>query len=219
MQIAITSGADVLRAGYFADYSVTAWMSDGTVQVVTTDATLSSSDPSVAPIDARGRVNALGRGVVTLSAAYQQRTATRTITIVPDYSGTWSGTYTVRTCSDSGVFGAVRYCRNLGVEPLPVALTLSQSGPSFDEIAGFVSIDRLAGSVAGHVTSDGRLVLGGSYVAVSSGGEMGVEIVDWLAGPFGEPASGQFTYVLTLPGSSGDARITGDIQTLGRQAD
>src|SRR5436190_23963918 len=63
-------GVDALRTGFFADYTVSASMSDGTTQIVTTQAALTTSDPSVATVNGNGRVTALSQGTISLSASY-----------------------------------------------------------------------------------------------------------------------------------------------------
>src|SRR5690242_373706 len=68
--IAVTSGVDALRTGFFADFTVTATMSDRTTQVVTSQATLATSDPSIATIDASGRLTAFRFGTITINASY-----------------------------------------------------------------------------------------------------------------------------------------------------
>ena len=69
--LAITSGVDALRTGFFADYSLIATMSDRTTQTVTRQATWTTSDQSIATVDANGRLTAFSNCVVALSASYQ----------------------------------------------------------------------------------------------------------------------------------------------------
>src|SRR5205823_5433389 len=114
-------GVDALRTGFFADYTVSASMSDGTTQIVTTQAALTTSDPSIATVNGNGRVTALSQGTISLSASYQGRITSRNVNVVFNYGGTWIGTYAVRTCDQTGVFAAAHYCQNLGLEPLPLS--------------------------------------------------------------------------------------------------
>jgi hypothetical protein len=212
--LAITSGVDALRAGFFADYAVTASMSDRTTQVVTAASAWSTSDPAVATVDAKGRLTGLSNGSVNLIASYQDRTVSRSVRIVHNYAGHWDGTFVVRSCEQSGVFVTLRYCDNLGRDPLTFALELTQGGANADQITGMMSLRNLVGPVTGSVTSDGRLALAGPYVATTGGVNIGVDIPSWLTSPVGTVGmSGFFVYSLTVIGSDGKATQTNEIVT------
>src|SRR5205085_7443559 len=101
-----------------------------------TQATQATSDPSIATNDANGRVTALRFGPVTITASFQGRSATRTINVVFNYGGTWTGTYAVRACDQTGIFLSSRYCQNASLEPLPLSLELTQTGPWAARIGG-----------------------------------------------------------------------------------
>lgn len=212
--ITITSGVDALRAGFFADYTVTASMSDRTTQLVTADSAWTTSDPAVATVDARGRLTAVSNGTINLNASYQGRSASRSVRIVHDYGGHWDGTFAARGCDQTGVFITLRYCENLGREPLAFALELTQGGPNVDQITGLISLRGLVGPITGSVMTDGRLTLRGTYVASPSGGDVQVDITSWLTSPVGKVGmSGPFVYSLTLAGSDGKATQTNEIVT------
>jgi hypothetical protein len=216
--IAITSGVDSLRTGFFADFAVTASMSDRTTQIVTPQATLTTSDASIATVDKNGRLTANWYGPVTITASYQGRTATRTVTIVYNYGGTWNGTFVIRDCDQSGLFLSSRYCQNAGVAPLPMALELTQSGANADQISGSASFRGLAGPVTGQVGSDGRLALNGSYTAASGGATFRVEIVSWTTEPAGNTGmSGRFHYKLQVMGSEGTASQINEIVSVNKK--
>jgi hypothetical protein len=212
--ISITSGVDALRVGFFADFTVTASMSDLTTQIVTTQSVWTTSDPAIATIDAQGRLTGLSHGSVALNASYQGRTVSRSVHIVHNYGGHWDGTFAVRACDQSGIFTSSRYCENLGREPLSFALELTQSGANADQITGLMSLRNLVGPVSGSVTTDGRLVLSGPYVATTGGVNIRVEIPSWLTAPVGTVGmSGFFVYTLELVGADGKATQTNEIVT------
>lgn len=212
--ITITSGVDALRSGFFADYTVTVSMSDRTTQTVTADAGWTSSDPAVATVDTRGRVTALSNGTISLNATYQGRAASRSVRVVHDYGGHWDGTFVARSCDETGVFISLRYCQNLGREPLLFALELTQSGPNVDQITGLMSLRGLVGPITGSIANDGRLTLRGPYVAAGSGGDVQVDILSWLTAPAGNLGmSGSFAYSLTLIGSDGKGTQSNEIVT------
>lgn len=218
--IAITSGDDAIRTGFFSDFTVTATMSDLTTQIVTTQAALGTSDPSIATIDANGRVTPVRHGSVTLSASFQGRTAARTIAIVHNFAGIWNGTFAVRTCSESGIFVTARYCLNASNQALPVALELTQSGPRVDRISGLISLRGLAGPVSGEVTADGRLALTASYTAAGGGSTFQIDLRSWSTTPAGDLGmSGSFSYDASVVGSAGSASHANEILTLAKRPD
>jgi hypothetical protein len=213
--IAVTSGTDALRTGFFADFTVTATMSDRTTQVVTTQATLTTSDPSIATIDTSGRLTALRHGVVSINASFQGRTTSRAINVVHNYAGTWTGNYAVRACDQTGIFLSSKYCQNAQTEPLPLALELTQTGTNVDRIGGSISLRNLVGPITGEVTGDGRLVLSGSYVATTGGFNLRVEILSWATSPVQNTGmSGFFVYKVEVVGSDGVANQTNEILTV-----
>lgn len=216
--IAITSGTDALRTGFFADFTITATMSDRTTQMVTSQATLTTSDASIATIDANGRLTALRHGVVTINASYQGRTTSRAVSIVFNYAGTWTGTFAVRACDQTGIFLTSRYCQNAQTEPLPLALELTQTGTNVDRISGSISLRNLVGPVTGEVTGDGRLVLSGAYVATTGGFNLRVEILSWATNPVQTTGmSGFFVYKVEVVGSDGVANQTNEIISVSRK--
>jgi hypothetical protein len=216
--IAITSGTDALRTGFFADFTITATMSDRTTQMVTSQAALTTSDASIATIDTSGRLTAIRHGVVTINASYQGRTTSRAVSIVFNYAGTWTGTFAVRACDQTGIFLTSRYCQNAQTEPLPLALELTQTGTNVDRISGSISLRNLVGPVTGEVTGDGRLVLSGAYVATTGGFNLRVEILSWATNPVQTTGmSGFFVYKVEVVGSDGVANQTNEIISVSRK--
>ena len=165
------NGSDALRTGFFTDYTATAVLSNGASQPVTP--TWSSSNAAVATVDANGRLNGISHGSVDLAAAYQGMNASKNVSVVSNFGGTWNGTYAVRACDQSGVFASARWCQDTmgGVgSVLPVMLTLSQTGSDRTQVSGSLTLGTgIAGNISGNVTGDGRLNLGGSFTVTSSG--------------------------------------------------
>jgi Bacterial Ig-like domain (group 2) len=216
--LAITSGVDTLRAGYFADYAATATMSDRTVQLVTGQAAWTTSDPAVAAVDANGRLTALNRGTITVTATYKGSSANRKIRIIQNYGGHWDGSYVARSCDQTGIFLTQHYCQNLGSSPSRLALDLTQSGPNLDEISGLISLRNLVGAVTGVVTTDDRLVLKGSYTAATDGFSLQVDIPTWLTDPNGNVAmTGWFVNTLSVVGAAGTSTQTNEITSAERK--
>jgi len=164
------NGVDAVRTGSAASFTARASMSDGTTQTVTPVWT--RSDAAIAKVDTAGRVDALTHGSISLGASYQGQSASRNVSIVSNYGGTWNGTYVLRACDQSGIFAAAGWCKELGGvgSILPAAMTFTQTGNDLSQINGTLTLGTgIAGNVSGRVSSDGRLNVGGSFNVTAEG--------------------------------------------------
>jgi hypothetical protein len=174
-------GPDAVRTGFASDYTVTASMSDGSSQDVSASASCTISDPSVASIAAPCHLTGTKHGSTTLTVSSQGRTTSKTVNVVNNYGGSWTGDYKVTTCDDAGIFRDWRWCVEL-LDPdssisTSFSLVLTQSGSGQDQISGTISLGESLGSapsttgtVSGNVTNDGRLLLSGSNVISADSG-------------------------------------------------
>jgi hypothetical protein len=161
--LAIT-GADAVLTGLSASYSVTATLGDGSTRTVTP--AWSSSDPGVGSVDSAGRFEGRAHGSTNLTAVFDGRSASKTVQVVTNYAGTWQGQYLVRACTDTGDLtdhdGG--FCsggpRRVGTTH-SIRLVLVQTGSELSEITGTLGVYEGEGKIAGVVTPDGRLSLGG----------------------------------------------------------
>ena len=87
--LAITPQSDFLTTGTATMLQATLTETGGTTRTVTAE--WSTDDGRVAGIDRSGRLSALASGTTTIRAVFEQRTATLTVRVAPDYAGTWSG--------------------------------------------------------------------------------------------------------------------------------
>jgi len=208
------SGLDAVRTGFFSNYTATATLSNGTTQVVTPAWT--SSNTAIATVDSSGRLDGLTHGSTNLAASHQGRSASKTVQVVNNYGGGWSGTYVVRACDHSGVFAAVRWCQDFRVGAVgPITLALSQSGNDQRQIAGTLALGNLAGNVTGSVTGDGRLNLGGSFNVTSSGVTFTFQFGGWdtrLNGP--GVMVGRWAQNLTAIGVTGNSYQENELVTM-----
>jgi len=126
--VTITVPADIVLVGRNSSLNGSATMSDGTTVQITSTGQWSSSDSTIATIDATGVLRGVGAGLVTVTLNHQGRTATASIRIVPDYGGVWLGSYSVMSCQDDGrLAGICGPTFPLG-RVLPVAFLLTQTG-------------------------------------------------------------------------------------------
>ena len=119
-------GPDFLRIGESADFSIEAVYSDGTRGPMTAQM-WECDNPNVAGI-AGGRGTGLAPGRAKLYGRCQHGRAEHAIRVVPDYRGSWAGSYVWRSCTASGQFQQERACDvfSPGTQ-LPLSLRLSQA--------------------------------------------------------------------------------------------
>jgi hypothetical protein len=136
-------------------------MSDHTNEAIA-NGTWTSDNPAVATVDNQGIVTALSSGMVNISVAFGGKTGTRAMRCLPNYGGTWTGTYTVTACAATGDFDLYGFC---GVLPsgtvLNTDLVLTQAG---DQVTGQFFLGTLMASATGPVAMDGQLALTGRVV-------------------------------------------------------
>jgi hypothetical protein len=224
----VISGADYVLTGSTTAYTATATLSDGSTQTVTPS--WSSSAVNLATVDNAGRLDGRAHGSTTLTAAHDGRSASKTVQVVNNYGGSWSGRYIIRACKDSGIFtdgiygGSyvdVPWCQALsgiGSEHL-FAFTLFQTGRNYSEIrAGFGTNGE---QFSGIVTADGRLNLEGTS-----------KVLDWYGDPWGDlqlsgwdtnldgssRMTGRWVQNLTMVGQQGSAYEEVELVTMSRTA-
>ena len=162
----VINGVDAVLTGSVTSYTVTAALSDGTTRTVTPAWT--SSNPGVGTVDSGGRLDGRAHGSTNLTASYLGRDASKTVNVVNNYGGTWTGQYIVRVCSDSGDLkdhdGGWCQSRVRVGSVWYVGLVLSQTGSNLSEISGTLGLGdvNIMDRITGVVTADGRLSLSGT---------------------------------------------------------
>jgi hypothetical protein len=117
-------------------------MSDGTTRTVS--GTWGTDAPTVATAEATtGRVTAVGSGSVTVFVDYQGHRGTRLIRGLPNFQGAWSGSYAVRSCTQSGQIAAAKLCDAFQPNRVfPTNLSLTQDA---DRVQGRFFLGTLGG--------------------------------------------------------------------------
>lgn len=113
VSVAIGGTASLTAVAQTSQLTATATLSDGTTQNVTTSATWQSSSSTVATVSAAGLVTAVAAGTTTITATYQGRAGTFTVTVAiaapPSFAflaGNWVGTWTDTRYNVSGTLNA-----------------------------------------------------------------------------------------------------------------
>jgi hypothetical protein len=157
-------GPGALLTSTSADYAATVTLSNQTTQTVTATWRAESST-NVAGVSSTGRVTGQVHGSFTLAAAYQGTTATKTVNVISNYDGRWTGVVVRLTCQLNGAFGrriTQRLCPAGPNDRMPMSFEISQQAPSFTEVTAVLNLANTILNVSGTVASDGRLLLGGS---------------------------------------------------------
>lgn len=157
-------GATVQQAGTLA-------LSNGHTAPIMSGFT--SDTPSVATITPAGLMTGVSIGDVTIAVDYQGFHASQKVRVLPDYSGTFSGTYTLDSCVDSGGYGGVTACAALTAN-IPVGSTgqiqlASTQSADLASLTGQFYLSGLIGNGSGTISTTGGLTYAGSIVSASGG--------------------------------------------------
>jgi hypothetical protein len=133
-------------AGQTGQVTATAFLSDGTRQDVTTQASWQSSNPAVITISATGLMTSVTSGVVTITATYQGKSNGMNVAVniasLPNVAGTWTGTLFL--------------CCGFTLNDETMTWQLTQNGTSFSgtvTISGDILMGQTTGTVTGTIPS------------------------------------------------------------------
>lgn len=208
--ITVTSPSSMLRIGATETFTATAAMSDGASRPVS-GGQWGSDNPAVATVEpTTGRVTGVGSGTATIYVDYQGRRGTKLIRVVPDFQGTWSGSYFINACQQSGDFIILDFCGDFppGLV-LPTNLVLTQTD---DRVEGRFFLGTLAGDGRGPIDGGGTLTLTGTIA--SSG--LTIDTAWLLRSETVGRATGRFDAVVRAAGAIGEGRIQATIRDLNR---
>jgi hypothetical protein len=161
-------------------------------------------------VDSSGKVTGVGSGQATVTVTYDTVRATRTIRVVPDYQGSWTGDYTVLSCSDSGSFHSEDWCKAaLRDAIIHVTLVLTQTR---DAVTGSWTHAEMAGTAQGTIEADGTLVLSGT--GISTADKIPMTIAGWRTrSTDNKTQTGKFTMNFTSSVWSGSSQASVEIRT------
>ena len=224
----VINGPDYVLTRSTTAYTAIATLSDGSIRTVTPS--WSSSAVNVATVDNAGRVDGRAHGSTTLTAAHDGRSAAKTVQVVNNYAGSWSGRYIIRACKDSGsftdgIFSDVPWCQTILGSERFLPFTVFQTGTNYSEIRATFAPDCDSfvgsGTISGVVTADGRLNLEGA-----------LKVRDWFCDPDGDVQlsgwdtnvdatgnmTGRWAQNLTIKGREGSAHEEVELVRMSRSA-
>ena len=94
----------------------------------------------MAVVDNAGHLEGRAHGSTVLTASFLGRQASRTVQVVNNYSGSWSGQYVVRACDKSGQHDWDGGCRGVVGSEAVVRLSLTQTGGTMREVGGILEL-------------------------------------------------------------------------------
>ncbi|GAH51969.1 unnamed protein product, partial [marine sediment metagenome] len=117
-------------------------------------------NPSVATVEvATGQVTIIGSGIVNIFVDYQEQRGTKAIRGLPNYQGTWSGSYIIDSCNATGDFAVAEFCDIFAIGTMaPIDLVLTQDQ---DRVTGRFYLGDLSADTSGPVATNGQLPLTG----------------------------------------------------------
>jgi hypothetical protein len=158
--ISVTVAAPVLQ-GLTAQASAVATLSNGTTQAITTG--FRSDVPAVATVTDSGLVTGVSTGGANIYVISGGQQGTKNIRVVPNYAGSWSGSYYVTGCSQSGAYATFNYCSSdfSTNSVFPYNMSLTQS---LDTVTGTFYLGTLQfGQSSGTMDGGGGVALSANY--------------------------------------------------------
>jgi hypothetical protein len=211
--IAVTSASDLLFIGASETFTATATLSDGSTQNISTAAWGTNEQHVVSVESSSGRVTGVGSGQATVFVDYQGQRGTRSIRGLPNYQGSWSGSYAIRSCQESGTIALAEICRDTfavnRVLPLDIIATQTRDAATAQLFLGSV-----AGSGTGPIQLDGRWLL----AATARSGELSIDTVWTLHSATSGRSTGAASFIVRFAGLSGDVRADVEIRDLNRDS-
>ena len=211
--IVVTASSDLLFIGTVETFAATATLSNGTTQAVTTGA-WGSDQPGIISVEpTTGRGTVVGAGQTTVWVDYQGVRGTKAIRGLPNYQGSWSGTYVVISCTQTGQIAAANLCNDTFSvnRVLPVNLVTTQTR---DAVTSQIFLGTIAGSGNGPVQNNGELLLAGT----ARSGDLSIDTVWTLLSLQVGRITGAGSFIVRFAGVGGEVRVSVEIRDLNKQS-
>lgn len=198
VELTISPTTDFLKLKGTERFVANARLSSGAIEAVVPTW---RSDASAVTVDGSGLATAAGIGTATITATYQDRSATRAIRVLPDYAGRWVGTFFVTSCQVEGGFRA-EWCGPVLGASFPARLDIVQTR---DVVSGTWTLQEdSTGTIVGTIAGSGELSLTGT---VFQGG-VSITISSWQSMTTENTTmTGRFTLTWAAPGGSARTEV------------
>lgn len=141
-----------------------------------------SDTPSVATVTSTGGVTGVSIGDVTIFVDFQGSRASKKIRVLPGYGGTFSGTYTVSGCSETGGFVSTDpvqdFCTGTTGLVGGIALQNTQSA-DLTTLTGLFQLGSVVATGSGTVSASGVMTYSGG--ALINGTTTRVDFRNWTS--------------------------------------
>lgn len=213
----ITLSVNPPGVGATVSATATVSLSSGSTAVVF--AGFTSDTPSVATVTTAGAITGVSIGDVTISVDYQGFKASKKVRVLPNYGGTFYGTYTLDRCTDSGGYAGTNSCASmLPTYPLGSTFQMAFSNTQSSDLTSLTGqfvLGNLLGTSTGVISSAGVLTYAGS---ISSSATWRMDFRNFLAtSPSVGHVGGRFEAVWTDTTQTGSSVWTCTIVDLLRQ--
>jgi hypothetical protein len=209
--ITVNSSSDQLHVGASETFTATAVLDNGQTQAVT-GGVWGGDAATVAAVEAStGRVTGVGSGMVTVFVDYQGARGTKLMRILPNFQGTWSGSYIVNGCSQTGAFALADICGDTlsTNRVLPMSMTTTQSR---DAVNGQFALGTIVGSGTGPVQTHGEL----NFAGTARSGDLSFDTFWSMHSSQPGRITGTSSFIIRFAGLSGEARADVTIRDLNR---
>jgi len=184
VSLSLSAPSDLVKVRETISFAVIGTFADGSARPVV--ARWTTDTPAVAVVDQRGNVNGVGSGRVNVIATVQAQTAMKSLRVVPDYAGRWTGLTVIVSCR----MGDFRTCgRSFPIDTKgTLTLALSQDDAVVTggldvtyRVFTFLtdSVTTRVGNGTGTILEDGRLTLEGRLWTRLSDGRLVGESTLW----------------------------------------
>jgi hypothetical protein len=185
-----------------------ATLSNGTFAAVSTGYT--SDALAVATVTDAGVITGVSIGDVTISVDYKGFRASKRVRVLPNYGGTFVGSYTITSCADTGGFAeAPAFCSNFSLNsPLQIQFLNTQS-LDLTTLSGQFMLGAIQGNGTGVIAPSGALTYSGTFTS----GTTTITVQNFnITSPQVNHMTGQFQIVWTDTTTSGNSVWTCTMQ-------
>jgi hypothetical protein len=213
--ITVISSSDMLYIGTSETFTATVTMSDGTAKALT-GGVWSTDTPNVALVESStGKVTIVGSGMANIIIDYQGREGVKLIRGLPNYQGSWSGSYIRVSCSDSGDPGMS--CSSFYPPIGTASLTKLDFIQDHDRVTGKFTTNPsspfpLYADAIGQLQTDGKLLLTGTVTT----GPFTIQVSWTMGSTIPGQITGSLVEIYSETGTAVYVQFTGNIRDLSR---